>query len=41
VDPLGHRTTAAYDPRGLQVSVTDPLGRPHHIMQGKPVRALF
>ena len=26
---------------GAETSVTDPLGRPHHIVQGKPVRQLF
>ncbi len=26
---------------GAETRVTDPLGRPHHIMQGKPVRELF
>jgi hypothetical protein len=26
---------------GAETSVTDPLGRPHHIVQGKPVRELF
>jgi uncharacterized protein (DUF1501 family) len=26
---------------GAETRVTDPLGRPHYIVQGKPVRELF
>jgi hypothetical protein len=26
---------------GAETRVTDPLGRPHHFVQGKPVRELF